>query len=203
MGIFSRKKKKVEINKQIISTLISEGCVFDGNLTAPAFVRIEGQINGDVTVDEGLIVGEKGLITGNVITKEMIVYGKVHGKISASSLAIRSTGRITGDIKIQVLTVEPGGTHNGKLSMTSTPFNNIQKVETASTTSEKVSAPSASTNSNQKSEAAPQQNGKSATSSSTNGSQKAEPANANSDKLPEASNGKNGHKQVKAEPVAV
>jgi cytoskeletal protein CcmA (bactofilin family) len=111
------KKNKVELDQQVISTLISEGCIFDGNLKAPAFVRIEGQINGDVTVDEGLILGEKGSITGNIKTKEIIVYGTVNGDISTHSLEIKETGRITGDIKTQVLQVETGGMHNGKLSM--------------------------------------------------------------------------------------
>jgi cytoskeletal protein CcmA (bactofilin family) len=47
----------------------------------------------------------------------MIVYGTINGNINTHSLEIRSTGRITGDIKTQVLQVETGGTHNGKLSM--------------------------------------------------------------------------------------
>jgi cytoskeletal protein CcmA (bactofilin family) len=111
------KKNKVELDQQVISTFLSDGCVFDGNMKAPAFVRIEGQINGDVTIDEGLILGEKGLINGNVVTKEMIVYGTINGNINTHSLEIRSTGRITGDIKTQVLQVETGGSHNGKLSM--------------------------------------------------------------------------------------
>ncbi|MGZ3945486.1 MAG: bactofilin family protein [Mucilaginibacter sp.] len=114
--MFSRKNK-VELDQQTISTLISEGCVFDGNLKAPAYVRIDGTINGDVIIDEGLILGEKGSVTGNIVTKEIIVYGSVNGNISTHSLEIRSTGRITGDIKTQVLQVETGGTHNGKLSM--------------------------------------------------------------------------------------
>jgi cytoskeletal protein CcmA (bactofilin family) len=67
------KKNKVELDQQVITTFLSDGCVFDGNLKAPAFVRIEGIINGDVTIDEGLILGEKGTITGNIITKEIIV----------------------------------------------------------------------------------------------------------------------------------
>jgi cytoskeletal protein CcmA (bactofilin family) len=116
MAMFS-KKNKVELDQQVISTLISEGCVLDGNLKAPAYVRIEGQVNGEVNIDEGLILGEKGLIKGNVTTKEMIVYGTIQGNINTQSLEIRSTGRITGDIKTHVLQVEPGGSHNGKLSM--------------------------------------------------------------------------------------
>ncbi len=123
------KKNKVELDQQVISTLISEGCVFDGNLKAPAYVRIEGQITGDVIIDEGLILGEKGVITGNIVTKEIIVYGMVHGNISTHSLEIRNTGRITGDIKTQVLQVETGGTHNGKLAMSTANSHSAKQVK--------------------------------------------------------------------------
>jgi cytoskeletal protein CcmA (bactofilin family) len=128
MAMFS-KKSKVELDQQVISTLISEGCVFDGNLKAPAYVRIEGQITGDVTIDEGLILGEKGIITGNIATKEIIVYGTVHGNISTHSLEIRNTGRITGDIKTQVLQVETGGTHNGKLAMSAANNHSAKQIK--------------------------------------------------------------------------
>ncbi len=122
-----RKKNKVDLSQQVISTLINEGCVFEGNLRAPANVRIEGQIVGDVTVDEGLILGEKGLIKGSVISKELIVYGVIHGHVNTHSLEIKGTGRITGDIKTQVLQVEPGGSHNGKLSMSQSHDNTVAR----------------------------------------------------------------------------
>jgi cytoskeletal protein CcmA (bactofilin family) len=121
--MFFRKKNKVDLSQQVISTLISEGCVFEGNLRVPANVRIEGQIFGDVTIDEGLILGEKGVIKGSVITKELIVYGTIHGHVNTHSLEVKITGRITGDIKTQVLQVEPGGSHNGRLSMSPTHDN--------------------------------------------------------------------------------
>lgn len=119
MAIF--KKEKVALDMQSISTLISEGCVIDGNLKAPAFARIDGQITGDVTIDEGLIVGEKASILGNVITKELVVYGTIVGNVQATSLEIRATGHITGDIRTQTLGVEQGAVYDGNLSMSQTP----------------------------------------------------------------------------------
>ena len=116
MALFS-KKEKVALDMQSISTLISEGCVLEGNFKAPAFVRIDGHINGDVTIDEGLILGEKGIIKGNVVTKEMLIYGAVTGNIITHSLEIKPTGKITGDIKTQTLQVETGGFYNGTLTM--------------------------------------------------------------------------------------
>jgi cytoskeletal protein CcmA (bactofilin family) len=116
MAIFS-KKDKVALDLQAISTLISEGSVLEGNLKAPAFARIDGLVNGDVNIDEGLILGEKGQVKGNINTKEIVVYGAVMGDINTSSLEIKATGHITGDIKTQNLVVENGGVYNGKLTM--------------------------------------------------------------------------------------
>lgn len=116
MALFS-KKGKVTLDMQSIATLISEGCILEGNFKAPAFVRIDGQVNGDVTIEEGLILGEKGLITGNITTREMLIYGQVTGNIITNSLEIKATGKITGDIKTQTLQVETGGFYNGNLTM--------------------------------------------------------------------------------------
>jgi cytoskeletal protein CcmA (bactofilin family) len=115
MALF--KKEKVALDAQSISTLISEGCIFDGNLKAPAYARIDGQITGDVMVDEGLIIGEKGSIHGNVITKEMVLYGTITGNVQTTSLDIRATGKLAGDIRTQALSVENGAVYNGNLSM--------------------------------------------------------------------------------------
>jgi cytoskeletal protein CcmA (bactofilin family) len=116
MALF--KKEKVTLDMQSISTLISEGCIFDGNLKAPAYARIDGQITGDVMVDEGLIIGEKGSVLGNVTTKEMVLYGSITGNVQTNSLEIRATGKLSGDIRTQTLAVENGAVYNGNLNMT-------------------------------------------------------------------------------------
>lgn len=127
MALFS-KKENVSLDMQSISTLISEGCVIDGNIKAPAVARIDGQVTGDVIVDEGLILGEKGSILGNVITKEMVVYGTVTGNIQTNSLEIKATGKVTGDIRTQTLSVENGAVYNGSLSMTQNSKLHAQKL---------------------------------------------------------------------------
>jgi cytoskeletal protein CcmA (bactofilin family) len=133
MSIFS-KKDKVTLDLQSISTLISEGCILDGNLKAPAFARIDGQITGDVMVDEGLIIGEKGSILGNVISKEIVIYGVITGNIQTNSLEIKATGKVTGEIRTQTLSVENGAVYNGSLSMT-------QNNKLAQSQSQKLSQP--------------------------------------------------------------
>lgn len=119
MSLFNKKSNSLN-NQHSISTLICEGCVIQGNLKAPNFVRIDGEIRGDVNIDEGLIIGEKGVINGNIITRELIIYGTVNGNIRAESLKIESSGKINGEIKTQTLQVDMGAVYNGKLSTADT-----------------------------------------------------------------------------------
>jgi len=115
MSLFKRKNKSLN-DQHVIATLISEGCVIDGDIQAPNFVRIDGHITGDVKVEEGMILGEKGVVHGNIYTKELIVYGTVNGNIQAESLSLLSTGKISGEIRTQTLQVEMGAIYNGRLS---------------------------------------------------------------------------------------
>jgi cytoskeletal protein CcmA (bactofilin family) len=57
------------------------------------------------------------LIAGNVNTKELVVYGVIHGDIDVQSVEIKASGKITGEIKTQILSVENGAVYNGRLSM--------------------------------------------------------------------------------------
>ncbi len=115
MSLFSKKSNGIN-SQHSISTLICEGCVIKGDLKAPNFVRIDGEIRGNVSIDEGLIIGEKGEITGNINTRELIIYGTVNGNISAESLKIESSGKVNGEIKTQTLKVDTGAVYNGRLS---------------------------------------------------------------------------------------
>lgn len=116
MGVFS-KKDKVALDLQVISTFIAEGAIIDGGVRAPAVARIDGQVTGDVNIAEGLILGEKGTIQGNVTTKNLVAYGVINGNINVESLEIKSTGKINGEIKTGTLLVETGAVYNGTLSM--------------------------------------------------------------------------------------
>lgn len=116
MAIF-KKIAKIDMEQQTITSILSAGCVIDGDLKAPDFVRIDGQVTGNVTVEQGLILGEKGHIKGHVNTRQIVVHGLIEGNITAESLEIRSTGKINGNIKTASIQVDAGAVYNGNLSM--------------------------------------------------------------------------------------
>ncbi len=98
-------------------TLISKGCVVTGKIESDVFVRIDGHIKGDLFIGEGLIVGEDGLIEGNINTREIVVYGTVNGTVKAESIDIKSSGKILGEIHTKTFQVEKGAVYTGMVSM--------------------------------------------------------------------------------------
>lgn len=113
----SDKQQSLEINQQEISTIIGEGFTFTGELNGSAAIRIEGKIIGNVIVDGGIVLGAKGIIEGDIITKSAIIFGTIHGNVKTSQLEIKKSGYVNGDITTNTLEIELGAQYNGKLNM--------------------------------------------------------------------------------------
>jgi cytoskeletal protein CcmA (bactofilin family) len=98
-------------------TLISKGCVVHGRIESDVFVRIDGHIKGDLIIGEGLIIGEHGIIEGNIKAREIVVFGTVNGSVTADSIDIKSSGNILGELHTNSLQVETGATYIGNVIM--------------------------------------------------------------------------------------
>lgn len=112
-----RKKTATEIEQQPITSVVGVDVSINGDLVSENSIRIDGAVNGKVSVKNGIIIGEKSAIEGDVICEGMVVYGTVNGNIQAKSLYIKSTGKINGDISVELIEIEVGGVYNGKLNM--------------------------------------------------------------------------------------
>lgn len=138
--MFKKNKNQdqsLEISQNEISTIIGEGFVFIGEVRGTSVIRIEGKIIGNVHVEGGVILGEKGNIEGDMNTKSAIVYGTIKGNVKSSQLEIKKTGLINGDISTDTLEIELGAQYNGKLNMkrqavASEPTFKTQVAETSS-----------------------------------------------------------------------
>lgn len=98
-------------------TLISKGCIVHGKIESDVFVRIDGHIKGDLLIGEGLIIGENGIIEGNIKARELVVFGTINGNVIADSIDIKSSGNILGELHTHSLQVETGATYIGNVSM--------------------------------------------------------------------------------------
>ncbi len=118
--MFGKDKPKVEFNPkpEEVTALIGEGCLFEGNITSPSSSRVEGVVRGNFNVKGGLIIGDKGVVSGEIRAMEIIVYGKVEsGVIETQRLEIKKGSSVTADVFTQSLVIEDGATYNGKCVM--------------------------------------------------------------------------------------
>ncbi len=100
-----------------IQTLIAEGAIFEGNLTLRTSARIEGTVKGNLRSEGELVIGDAGVIEGDVECERITVYGKVRGNVSAKRIEIKRGGEINGDITTETLVIEEGAVYNGRCSM--------------------------------------------------------------------------------------
>ncbi|MEP7146692.1 MAG: polymer-forming cytoskeletal protein [bacterium] len=108
-----------------ILTLISDGCKFEGNLSSPSTTKIDGHVVGNLRGESGMIIGEKGIVEGNVNAVDVIISGTVKGNIKAHRLEIKRTGSLDGDIVIEELVTESGSKFNGNSKMGEKSKSNI------------------------------------------------------------------------------
>ncbi len=100
-----------------ITTLIGEGCLFEGNITSPSSARIDGHVIGNFKGNGSLIIGEKGVVSGEVKANEVLVYGKVEGNVESQRLEIKKDGIVVGDVLTKFFILEDGGIYNGRCAM--------------------------------------------------------------------------------------
>ncbi len=76
---------------------------------------VDGKIEGEITSDGNLTVGENARLKAEIKTGTVVVYGKVHGNITATSrVELKASAEVVGDIKTKTLSIEAGAIFVGK-----------------------------------------------------------------------------------------
>lgn len=105
---------------------------------------VDGKIDGEITSDGNLTVGENARIKAEIKTASIIVYGKVQGNLTATDrIELKSSAEVVGDIKAKTLAIDAGAIFVGK-STVGTPVSTVQPTAApAPTTQPTKSAPEA------------------------------------------------------------
>lgn len=101
-----------------ISTLIGKDCELTGDFNAQGSARIDGKIDGNVTVAGSLLLGAGGSINGNVSAESVLIGGEVIGSINAPEKAeLTATAKVLGDIATKVIVIDEHAVFQGKCDM--------------------------------------------------------------------------------------
>lgn len=90
-----------------VPSLLGSDLRITGDISSSGEVQLDGRVEGDIIAD-CLIVSENGIVDGAIAANSVRVLGTVNGPITAGSVKLGRSARVTGDIVHQTLSVEEG-----------------------------------------------------------------------------------------------
>jgi cytoskeletal protein CcmA (bactofilin family) len=100
------------------TSIIAQGCKFEGKVEVRGTLRIEGEFKGDIGTPESLVIGKTGVVNGKVMVKNAIIGGQLIGNIVAENkIELQSGSHVEGDIKTKRLVIDEGVFFEGNCSM--------------------------------------------------------------------------------------
>ncbi len=101
-------------NGKLVS-LIGEGISIEGTVDfGNGALRLDGRFKGKIVGTGTLLVGEKGLLQGELNAGTLIVGGCVKGKVIVSHTYIAAKGKVLGTLQTAQLVIEEGGILDGE-----------------------------------------------------------------------------------------
>ena len=120
--MFGPKKKNDTINTSMINTIIGNNSKIEGVLTASESTRIDGVLEGKIVSESSVIIGENGIVRGDITAVEILVAGVVYGNLVAKErIEMTSTGHILGDLITKTLVIDEGASFKGNCTMDVAP----------------------------------------------------------------------------------
>jgi cytoskeletal protein CcmA (bactofilin family) len=124
---------------------ISQGIKIKGEVTGSEDLFVDGQVDGKLNLANGsLTIGPNGCVKADVTAREVIVRGKVEGKVSGrDKVQLWSTGQIIGEVQTERLAIEDGAMLRGKVEAGKHPGKSgeSQAASVASASAGKSSGP--------------------------------------------------------------
>ena len=106
------------MRQDAIMNVFHKGSTVDGKIKINGSIRIDGKLKGEVEATEAVIVGETGVIQGDIKAKETNISGKCTGQILAeNTVLLHASAQINGDVKCKKLVVDEGVMIDGNISM--------------------------------------------------------------------------------------
>ena len=102
------------------STLSSDLTIV-GNLKTSGDIQVEGIVEGDIRAHL-LTVGEGATIRGEVVADDVVVNGRIIGKVRGLKVRLTSTARVEGDIIHKTIAIESGAHFEGSVQRQDDPL---------------------------------------------------------------------------------
>ncbi len=100
------------------TTIIGAGTVITGDIESSGDIRIDGKLIGNLSSKAKVLIGQDGIVEGDIIGQQADVMGKITGKIKIYELLqLRGKSNVSAEITTGKLEVEPSASFNGSCQM--------------------------------------------------------------------------------------
>lgn len=117
-GIMFNSKKTKIVSDGMINTIIGDNSKIEGLLVTSDSTRVDGLLQGKILSESSVIIGEHGVIRGDIKAVDILIAGTVYGNIKADSkIELTGTGRVLGDMFTKTLVIDEGASFKGNCTM--------------------------------------------------------------------------------------
>jgi cytoskeletal protein CcmA (bactofilin family) len=100
------------------TSIIGRGTTFNGVLRVNGSLRVDGEVEGQVFVAQGLVVGPDGVMKAELVVNTAAIAGRVVGRVRAKGkVELRKGGRLEGDVHASSFQIEDGAFFQGNCTM--------------------------------------------------------------------------------------
>jgi cytoskeletal protein CcmA (bactofilin family) len=101
-----------------LNALLGTGSRITGKLVFEGPALIEGQIDGEITAQDTLTIGESAVVDAQITGTSIVIHGRVTGDVTARKrLEIRASAKLSGRISTPRLVIHEGGVFEGQCVM--------------------------------------------------------------------------------------
>ncbi|MEM9012198.1 MAG: polymer-forming cytoskeletal protein [Pseudomonadota bacterium] len=102
-------------------SVLSSDLTISGNLETTGDIQVEGTIEGDVRAHL-LTVGEGATVKGEIVADDLVVNGRVVGRVRGLKVRLTATARVEGDIIHKTIAIESGAHFEGSVQRRDDPL---------------------------------------------------------------------------------
>jgi cytoskeletal protein CcmA (bactofilin family) len=85
------------------------GTEITGEIKSAGDIRIDGKLKGNINIKGRLVIGNSGIVEGEINCANCDVSGKISGKVNVTDLfSLKSTAVVEGEVTTKKLAIEPG-----------------------------------------------------------------------------------------------
>lgn len=104
------------------ATVVGKGIHIRGEITGSAPIEVWGSVEGVSGTEGTFRVREGGKVKGEIAASQVIVEGRVEGKVSAEhKIELQPTCHVEGNIAAKKVAIAEGAFFEGTVSMSGTP----------------------------------------------------------------------------------